>query len=120
MRRREFLAGIGSTAASPVVAHGQQSEQVRRVGVLMNAEDTQPFERTCVAAFTDVLRTLGWVEGRNLQIELRWNANDAERAKAYATELGSRLITPTMPGRQRDIQKRDNCVPVCHSGLRHV
>ena len=35
-------------------------------------------------------------------------------------ELGSRLITPTMPGRQRDIQKRDNCVPVCHSGLRHV
>jgi hypothetical protein len=34
--------------------------------------------------------------------------------------LGSRLITPTMPGRQRDIQKRDNCVPVCHSGLRHV
>ena len=40
--------------------------------------------------------------------------------QVIAEELGSRLITPTMPGRQRDIQKRDNCVPVCHSGLRHV
>ena len=43
-------------------------------------------------------------------------------ACSYAAydRLGSKLITPTMPGRQRDIQKRDNCVPVCHSGLRHV
>jgi len=37
-----------------------------------------------------------------------------------AIRLGSRLIKPTMPGRQRDTRKRDNCVPVCHSGLRHV
>ena len=47
-------------------------------------------------------------------------AHEAAVRAAREQLLGSRLITPTMPGRQRDIQKRDNCVPVCHSGLRHV
>ena len=49
-----------------------------------------------------------------------WTFRKDIRPRNWDNVLGSKLITPTMPGRQRDIQKRDNCVPVCHSGLRHV
>jgi putative ABC transport system substrate-binding protein len=87
MRRRDFIAGLGGAAAWPIVARGQQVDRVRRIGVLMNAEETRPLERTCVAAFTDALSNLGWMDGRNLHIELRWNDADAERAKTYAAEL---------------------------------
>jgi putative ABC transport system substrate-binding protein len=87
MNRRTFIAGLGGATAWPWVARGQQAKGMRRIGVLMNAEETRPFERTCVAAFTDALSNLGWVDGRNLAIELRWNKTDAERARSYATEL---------------------------------
>jgi putative ABC transport system substrate-binding protein len=87
MRRRAFIAGLASAAAWPVVARAQQGDRVRRIGVLMNTEETRPLERAFVAAFTDALNNLGWVDGRNLHIELRWNNTDAERARTYATEL---------------------------------
>jgi hypothetical protein len=60
---------------------------MRRIGVLMNAEETRPFERACVAAFIDALSNLGWVDGRNLHIELRWNNADA----GTHTDLRSRI-----------------------------
>ena len=87
LKRREFVAGLGSVAAWPVAARAQQANCARRIGVLMNAEETRPLERTCVAAFTDTLSNLGWVDGHNLRIELRWNGGDAERTRTYATEL---------------------------------
>jgi putative ABC transport system substrate-binding protein len=87
MKRRAFIAGLGSAAAWPLVARGQQGTRMRRIGVLMNAEETRSFERTCVAAFVDALGNLGWVDGRNLHIELRWNNADAERTRTYTVEL---------------------------------
>jgi putative ABC transport system substrate-binding protein len=87
MNRRTFIAALGSAAAWPLVARGQQPNGMRRIGVLMNTEETRPFSRNCVAAFTDALSYLGWVNGRNLHVEFRWNDADAERAKTYATEL---------------------------------
>jgi putative ABC transport system substrate-binding protein len=87
MRRREFIALLGGAAASPVAARAQQSERVRLIGVLMAFAENDPTAQSQVAAFRGALGKLGWAEGRNLRIELRWCAGDADRIKAFAKEL---------------------------------
>ena len=87
MRRREFIAGLGGAAAWPVVARAQQPERMRRIGVLMNlaADDPEALQR--LTAFKQKLHELGWTDGRNLQIDYRWAAGEAERFRMYAAEL---------------------------------
>jgi putative ABC transport system substrate-binding protein len=87
MRRREFIAGLGGMAAWPLVAWAQQSGGVRRVGVLMNSVATDTEFQSYVAVFVQGLRQLGWVEGQNLRVDVRWNAGDAGLARTYAAEL---------------------------------
>jgi putative ABC transport system substrate-binding protein len=89
MRRREFIALLGSTAATwPFVAPAQQPERVRRIGILFGGfSDTDPEPRARIAAFTRSLQELGWAEGRNIQIELRIGGGSADRVKAFAEEL---------------------------------
>jgi putative tryptophan/tyrosine transport system substrate-binding protein len=85
MKRREFIAALGSAVAWPRVARAQQ--RMRHVGVLMaNAEDDQD-AKTRTIAFQHGLQELGWIEGRNVRIEYRWAAGDSERMQAYAAEL---------------------------------
>jgi putative tryptophan/tyrosine transport system substrate-binding protein len=86
MRRRAFLAGLGSTAAWPVVARAQPSEPMRRVGVLM-AFDEEPETKASLTVFLRGLRELGWAEGRNLRIDIRWTAGSLERMQRSAKEL---------------------------------
>ena len=74
MRRREFIAGLGSAAAWPVVARAQQPERMRRIGVLMPYDESDPQAKLRLSAFTQGLADLGWNEGRNVQIDLRWAA----------------------------------------------
>jgi putative tryptophan/tyrosine transport system substrate-binding protein len=76
---------LGSAAAWPLAARAQQGERVRRIGVLMDADETAL--QAYLTAFMQGLRNLGWIEGQNLRIEVRWNAGDAERARTFATEL---------------------------------
>src|SRR5262245_51340512 len=84
MRRREFIKLVGGTAASwPLVARAQQPERVRRIGVLMGVANQQSY----VTAFRGALAKLGWAEGSNLRIELRWGAGDADRIWTLAKEL---------------------------------
>jgi len=86
MRRREFIARLGGAAASlPFAARAQQPERLRRIGVLMGTEETEPEGQSRVAAFRQGLRELGWVDGRNIQIEYRWSSGP--RQAAYAAEL---------------------------------
>jgi len=87
MRRREFIAGLGSAVVWPVTAWAQQGAQMRRIGVLMSAAATETEFQSNLAAFTRGLRQLGWIEGQNLQIDVRWNAGDAELARIYAAQL---------------------------------
>jgi putative ABC transport system substrate-binding protein len=88
MRRREFIKLIaGATAVWPLVVRAQQPEQMRRIGVLMNAAADDPFGQTQLAAFQQVLQQLGWSDGRNVQIDTRWGGNDVERERTYAAEL---------------------------------
>src|ERR1051325_3218391 len=85
MRRRDFISLIGSAAATwPVAAHAQQ---VRILGALMNGNANEPLLRASMAALTEKLRELGWIEGKNLHLEVRWNGGSAEQARAFASEL---------------------------------
>ena len=87
MLRREFIAGLGSAAAWPVVARAQQGDRVRRIGVLMPFEENHPEGKLRYAAFAQALADLGWTEGRNLRMDLRWGGDDTNRVRALAQEL---------------------------------
>ena len=87
MKRRQFIALLGGAAAWPLAARAQQGERVRRVGVLMNlaADDAEGQAR--LAAFVHDLQRLGWTDGRNVRIDVRWVAGDAARFQRAAEEL---------------------------------
>jgi putative ABC transport system substrate-binding protein len=88
MRRREFISLLGGTAAAwPLAARAQQGERMRRIGVLMTqtAEDVEGQAR--LAAFAQGLAQLGWTDGRNVRIDTRWTAGNADDARKYAAEL---------------------------------
>ena len=88
MRRRDFINGIaGSVAAWPLDARAQQTDQVRRVGVLMNVAPEHPEGQPFVAAFRQALQRLGWIEGRNIRIDIRWGENDVDRDRKCAADL---------------------------------
>jgi putative ABC transport system substrate-binding protein len=88
MRRREFITLLGGVATSwPLVVSAQQPEQMRRIGVLMNAVADDPQGQARIVAFQQTLQQLGWSEGRNVRIDIRWGGNDIERDRRYAAEL---------------------------------
>jgi putative ABC transport system substrate-binding protein len=86
VKRREFITLLGGAAAWPLAA-GAQSGPQRRVGVLMNGAATDAEAQSYMAAFVQGLRQLGWVEGQNLRLDIRWNAGDAALARTYAAQL---------------------------------
>jgi putative tryptophan/tyrosine transport system substrate-binding protein len=88
LRRREFITLIaGAAAALPVGARAQRAERMRRLGMLMSNREDDPLAQARVTAFRQALAELGWVEGRNLNIEWRWTGGDIARVREYATEL---------------------------------
>src|SRR6266481_4339470 len=90
MRRREFITLIGGAAAAwPLAARAQQRERMRRIGVLMTLAADDPEGQARLTAFVQGLQELGWTDGRNVQIDYRWPAGDAERIRRYATELAA-------------------------------
>jgi putative tryptophan/tyrosine transport system substrate-binding protein len=87
IRRREFITLLGGAAAAwPLAARGQQSERVRRIGVLMGIADSPEGQRR-VAAFQEGLLSLGWMGGRNAQLDIRWAAGDKASMRAHAQDL---------------------------------
>jgi putative ABC transport system substrate-binding protein len=87
MRRRELIAGLGSAAVWPVVARAQQVQRMRRVGVLSAQAIRDPTETVLLDTLRQGLDRLGWVEGRNLQIDVRYSEGRLGRAQANAKEL---------------------------------
>ena len=88
IKRRAFITLLGgATAAWPRAARAQQPDRLRRVGVLMNAAATDTEYQSYLAAFLQGLRQLGWIEGQNLRLDVRWNAGDAGLARTYAAQL---------------------------------
>ena len=84
IRRREFIAGLGSAAAWPLAARAQQGERVRRIGVLMRFDENDPECKRRVSAFTQALADLGWTDGRNVRMDLRWAATIRSDTSARA------------------------------------
>jgi putative tryptophan/tyrosine transport system substrate-binding protein len=87
MKRREFIAGLGGAAVWPLVGRAQQSERVRRIGVLGVTAADDPISEARAAAFRQELQQLGWIDGRNLRSDYRWAAGNAEDYRKYAAEL---------------------------------
>jgi putative tryptophan/tyrosine transport system substrate-binding protein len=88
MQRREFITLLGGAVATwPVAAPAQQADRMRLIGALMGYAEGDPAARSMVAAFRDGLAKLGWTEGGNFRIELRWGAGDADKARTFAKEL---------------------------------
>ena len=87
MRRREFITLLGGAAAWPLAARAQQDDRVRRIGVLMSYAKSDPDGGVFVAAFREGLQQLGWLEGRDIRIDDRWAALDAEAMQRFAKEL---------------------------------
>ena len=88
MKRREFITLLGGAAATwPLAARAQQATKLRRIGVLqaLAADDAESSRR--FTAFVQGLQELGWAEGRNMRIDVRWGAGDAGRIRDYAAEL---------------------------------
>ena len=89
MRRREFVRLLGGAAAWPLAAHAQQSERMRRIGVVMGADESDPTAQAQVATLRKELQKLGWEEGRNIRIDARFALADAGRVRATLMELMS-------------------------------
>jgi putative ABC transport system substrate-binding protein len=87
MRRRDFILLIGGAAAWPLAARAQQGEPMRRIGVLMNAAADDPEGQAGVAAFQQALQQLGWNDGGNVRLDIRWSHNDVDLDRKYAAEL---------------------------------
>jgi len=90
VRRSEFFTLLGGAAAAwPLTALGQQPERMRRIGVLVGADENDPVATPLVSALTQVLADLGWTDGRNVRMDVRWGGGDINRIRALAQELVS-------------------------------
>src|SRR3974390_3547619 len=89
VRRREFITLIrGAVLSWPLAARAQQPKRVRRIGVLIGFAETDPAVQSWLATFRGALAKLGWTEGSNFQIEVRWAGYDLGRANTFAKERG--------------------------------
>src|SRR6516164_4833995 len=88
MRRRDFITLLGGAAVTlPLSARAQQPDRMRRIGVLMSLAADDPEGKARLSAFVQSLRELGMTEGRDVRIDIRWSAGDADSARKYAAEL---------------------------------
>jgi putative ABC transport system substrate-binding protein len=88
IRRRDFITLLGGAAVAwPILARAQQGGRVRRIGVLMPYDENDPLVKTWASAFTQALADLGWTDGRNMRMDLRWFGDDVNRMRALAQEL---------------------------------
>ena len=87
INRRKFITFLGGTAAWPLAARAQQDGRIGRIGVLVPRDEDDPVAKTMVSAFTQALADLGWTDGHNLRMDLRWHGDNNNRTRALAQEL---------------------------------
>jgi putative ABC transport system substrate-binding protein len=129
VKRREFITLLGSAAATwPLAARAQQSEPMRRIGVLMNAaaDDPEyqarladdPEYQARLAAFLHALQQLGWSDGHNVRIDIRWSAGNPDTMRKYAAELvalAPEVILATTSAATTALQQATRTVPIVFS-----
>ena len=89
VRRRDFITLVGGAGAAvrPLAARAQQAEEMRRIAVLLGWSESNPEYRSWIATFAEGLARLGWVDGRNVQMDVRWARGDVRRMQTFAKEL---------------------------------
>ena len=122
VRRRDFITILGGAAAWPLAARTQQGGRVRRIGVLMLYDENGPLARSGVylSAFTQALAGLGWTDGRNVRMDLRWAGGDINRIRALAQELVGLqpdiILTSTTPATVA-VQRETQTIPIVFAGV---
>jgi putative tryptophan/tyrosine transport system substrate-binding protein len=116
LKRREFITLLGGMAAArPIVAQAQQPERTRRIGVLMAFSESNPEHRSLIDTFMQGLARLGWVEGRNVQIDVRWAGGDVGRMRAFAKQLADQqhdvILAGTTPVTAA-LQRETRTIPI--------
>ena len=113
--RRAFIAALGGAAAWPLAARAQQADRVRRTGVLLPYDESDPELKRRVSAFTQALADLGWTDGRNVRMDLRWAGVDIDRIRALARELVSLkpdiIVTIGVPATVA-VQRETRTIPI--------
>jgi len=118
--RRELLAALGGVAAWPLAARAQQPEPMRRTGVVTNLAAEDPERRARTEALLQGLSELGWHEGRTLQIDIRWGADDADTSRAQANELlalAPDVIFATTTSKVQVLRRVSRSVPIVFAGV---
>jgi putative ABC transport system substrate-binding protein len=115
IRRREFITLLGGAAAWSLLARAQQAARMRRIGVLNAVAADDPQSQRRMTAFVQSLQQLGWTDGRNLLIEMRWGAGDGERLRRYAAELvalAPDVIVAGTTSSMLSLQRATSTVPI--------
>ena len=122
LQRREFIAALGGAVVVwPLAAAAQQGNRVRRIGVLMSGDENDPVQKTYVSAFTQALAGFGWIDGRNVRIDLRGGGGDINRIRAFAQELVGRqpdIILTSGAAATIALQRETRTIPIvfCERG----
>jgi ABC-type uncharacterized transport system substrate-binding protein len=116
LKRREFITLLGgAVAAWPLAARAQQADRVRRIGALMTQAADDPEGQSRLLALAQGLQEFGWTIGRNVQIDTRWGAGDAERYRRYAAELvalAPDVILVNGPAALAQLQQATRSLPI--------
>ena len=119
MRRRDFVAGLGSAAAWPLTARAQQGGRVRRIGVLMSLHENDPEQMRFRSAFTQALADLGWTVGPNVRMDFRSAGGDINQTPALAKELVGLqpdIILATSTAVTIALQRETRTIPIVFVG----
>jgi putative ABC transport system substrate-binding protein len=121
MRRREFITLLGGAAAAwPLAARAQQAERMRRIGVLMPRDESDPEAKRRLSVFTQALADLGWTDGRNVRMDVGWAGGDINQIRALAQQLVSLqpdiIVTGGTPATVA-VQRETRTIPIVFANV---
>jgi putative tryptophan/tyrosine transport system substrate-binding protein len=121
LKRREFIALLGGVAATwSLAARAQQPDRMRRIGVLMSWDESDPEIKTFLSGFMQGLAELGWTDGGNLRMEVRWAGGNADRLRMFAKELVDlqpNVILATSTPATAALQQATRTIPIVFAGI---
>jgi putative ABC transport system substrate-binding protein len=118
--RRKFVVALAGAATWPLVARAQQGDRVRRIGWLGSTDENDPLAKSALSALTQALADLGWIDGRNLRMDLRWGGGDINRIRGLARELVGLqpdIILTATTGGAVALQRETGTIPIVFAGV---